>query len=230
MASKKTLLKSASVLVALIVIVGVSVASAAPASVSFDSITSSCGVPSSNPGSDAAVVITAQNVPNVAGNGVVGFELEVEYPHAQMTLDAVTPGSSMNALAGCSPSVQIGFDDGTFAWVSGQCTNTVPNPGAAGSNVELAVLHFSLLTSQPYTVRLVTTGVGVPTALIGPDNVIVNATAQQLISCVPTAVTMSGFDAATDSPAPFAAAAWPLLAGAAAVAAGGAYALLRRKS
>lgn len=48
--------------------------------------------------------------------------------------------------------------------------------------------------------------------------------------CAPTAVTMSGFDAATDSPAPFAAAAWPLLAGAAAVAAGGAYALLRRKS
>ena len=48
--------------------------------------------------------------------------------------------------------------------------------------------------------------------------------------CAPTAVTMSGFDATTDSPAPFAAAAWPLLAGAAAVAAGGAYALLRRKS
>lgn len=48
--------------------------------------------------------------------------------------------------------------------------------------------------------------------------------------CAPTAVTMSGFDAATESPAPFAAAAWPLLAGAAAVAAGGAYALLRRKS
>lgn len=48
--------------------------------------------------------------------------------------------------------------------------------------------------------------------------------------CVPTAVTMTGLDAASSSAAPFAAAAWPLLAGAAAVAAGGAYALLRRKS
>jgi len=48
--------------------------------------------------------------------------------------------------------------------------------------------------------------------------------------CAPTAVTMSGFDATTDSPVPFAGAAWPLLAGAAAVAVGGAYALLRRKS
>jgi len=46
----------------------------------------------------------------------------------------------------------------------------------------------------------------------------------------PTAVTMTGLDAASSSAAPFAAAAWPLLAGAAAVAAGGAYALLRRKS
>lgn len=136
----------------------------------------------------------------------------------------------MTALAGCSPSVQIAFDDGTFAWISGQCTNAIPNPGAAGANVELAVLHFSWATPQPYTVQLVTTGVGVPTALIGPDNVVVPATAQQLISCIPTAVTMSGFDAATDSPAPFVASAWPLLAGAAAVAAGGAYALLRRKS
>jgi hypothetical protein len=48
--------------------------------------------------------------------------------------------------------------------------------------------------------------------------------------CAPTAVTMSGFDAATDSAAPFVASAWPLLAGAIAVGAGGAYALLRRKS
>jgi hypothetical protein len=65
-----------------------------------------------------------------------------------------------------------------------------------------------------------------------PMSPITNATPTVVIggSCVPTAVTMSGFDAATDSPAPFAAAAWPLLAGAAAVAAGGAYALMRRKS
>ncbi len=48
--------------------------------------------------------------------------------------------------------------------------------------------------------------------------------------CVPTAVTMAGFEAAADSAAPAAAAAWPLLAGLTAVVAGGAYALLRRKS
>ncbi len=59
-----------------------------------------------------------------------------------------------------------------------------------------------------------------------PDSGLVDGS----VNWCPTAVTMSGFDATTNSPAPFAAAAWPLLAGAAAVAAGGAYALLRRKS
>jgi hypothetical protein len=70
------------------------------------------------------------------------------------------------------------------------------------------------------------------TGVSAPMSPIVNAIPTVVIgdTCEPTAVTMAGFDTTTDSPAPFAATAWPLLAGAAALAAGGAYVLLRRKS
>ena len=130
----------------------------------------------------------------------------------------------------CNFNTQVGFESPPYSWITGSCTSAVPNPAAIG-DIELVVAHFSFTgTPGPYTIELTTTGVGVPTALLDRTGAATAATTQQLISCVPTAVTMAGFEATTDSPAPFAGAAWPLLAGVAAVAAGGASALLRRKS
>ena len=77
-------------------------------------------------------------------------------------------------------------------------------------------------------------GAGTFTQVFDPQTILYNipdsGITDGVVNWCPTAVTMAGFDATTDSPAPFAGAAWPLLAGVAAVAAGGAYALLRRKS
>jgi hypothetical protein len=207
-------------------VLATAVASASPSAVTFDTITSSCGYDSPRPDSDVAVAITAENV---GGDGAAGYEIELEFDHSQLTLDAVTAGSSMTAM-NCNFNTQVGFESPPYSWVTGSCPSAVPNPAAIG-NIELVVAHFSFVgAAGPYTIQLTTTGVGVPTALLDRTGAATVATAQQLISCVPTAVTMSGFDATTNSAAPFAAAAWPLLAGAAAVAAGGAYALLRRKS
>lgn len=215
-----------SALIMILLVTAVSVATAAPNAVTFDTITSSCGFASPRPDSDVAVAITAQNV---GGDGAAGYEIELEFDHSQLTLDAVTAGSSMTAM-NCNFNTQVGFEAPPYSWITGSCTSAVPIPAALG-NIELVVAHFSFVgTPGPYTIELTTTGVGVPTSLLDRTGLATPATAQQLISCVPTAVTMSGFDATSDSPVPFAGAAWPLLAGLAAVAAGGAYALLRRKS
>lgn len=120
--------------------------------------------------------------------------------------------------------------------LDGFCTNTNSGPRVIGDNVLVATLTFSsgACAANPSGFQLDLTAEGGNTSLFEPDGTPYIFPPEALTdggACgSPTAVTMTGLDAASSSAAPFAAAAWPLLAGAAAVAAGGAYALLRRKS
>jgi hypothetical protein len=127
-------------------------------------------------------------------------------------------------------------DRGVF--INGFCASGVPNNPVIGSDVLIATVTLSgCPAGSSGFVMDMDSGddvFGTPVAQIVDrnndaftfaDSDLTDGTAM----CAPTAVTMSGLDATSDSPAPFVASAWPLLAGAAAVAAGGAYALLRRK-
>lgn len=225
---KNRILKTCVLAVALVVAV-VGVGSAAPAVIPVDSFT--VATVDASPGTTALVSVTAQNV---GAPGARGFDIWFNYDHANLSLDVVNSevGSTMAAL-GCSFGLGEVFDDGSQKLIAGFCT-TQAGPPAQGANVELIKLRFNLIGAPgTYTISIPPNILGQPSQLTGLQN---NSGAPatyipgQLTLGVPTAVTMAGFDATTDSPAPFAAAAWPLLAGAAAVAAGGAYALLRRKS
>lgn len=215
------------VLVVALMLIGTSSGLMAPAEplVTFDSIRVECGTGTS---SNQAVAITAQNV---GANGIAGFDLNVQFDHTLLQLDSVEKGSDWNAF-GCGNFISVGFDDGTYAWITSACTTAPGSPALTGSNLEIARLNFSKVGGGdigPYSVTLNTTGVGVPTGLIGPDNVKAEATSGQLlVACTPTAVELSDMSANSASPAT-ALALWPLLAGGAAVAAGGAFVALRRK-
>lgn len=225
-------------LVLMLLALGTSSAFMAPkapdANVTFGSITVGCGVSDpTNPGF-AKVRITAQNV---GGGGIAAFSLAVQLTGAEV-VSAVAGSGWTGTGAACSPNFTPFATGGAFYALTGTCTaSPIPDPALTGADVELAVMTVRApgggALVGPYTVSLVTQEpfFTIKTEMAAADQVRVPALANQLLAaCTPTAVTMSGFDATTDSPAPFAAAAWPLLAGAAAVAAGGAYALLRRKS
>ncbi len=219
-------------LLAVFTAVGVSASASGPADLPYTAIDVGCAQAGPTAG-QAVIPITATNV---GGDGVVGFQLNLNYNHSTMSFVSIANGSSVSAL-GCSFTTSRIGTVGDVDFISGTCTSSIPRPGATGASVELAKVTLNI-PSAPFQVSLdVNPSGGYPTGLIGPNantpptgGILYPATAGQLTACTPTAVTMSGFDATSDSPAPFAAAAWPLLAGAAAVAAGGAYALLRRKS
>jgi len=184
-----------------------------------------------------------------ANNGAISWDIYFRFPPSVTapypTITAVAGPSWLALNCGFNASISpnqpsapgMTGDRGVF--LNGGCTTSFPASSVTGSNVLLATLSFASCPSvSGGFVMDLDSGddvYGVPVAQIVDrsnseyffqDSDLTDGTAM----CAPTAVTMAGFDAATDSPAPFAAAAWPLLAGAAAVAAGGAYALLRRKS
>ena len=209
-------------------------APAAP--VTYDSITVGCGYEHPSNPNQQRVAVTAQNV---GGDGIAAFNLAFQLTNVEVA--SVTAGSGWAAPAACTTTTAGFYTPGPgvsqYYVVTGSCTSAPSVPAVTGPNVELVLLNLTApggapLTG-PYNVVLITQepNFTISTALVNPANQPTTATAGQLLAaCTPTAVTMSGFEAATDSPAPFAGAAWPLLAGVAAVAAGGAYALLRRKS
>lgn len=219
-------------LLAVFATIGVSAAAPGPADVPYTTITVECAQAGPSAG-QVVIPITAQNV---GGDGVVGFQLNLDYDHSTMSFVNIASGSSVSAL-GCSFSTSRIGTSGNVDFISGTCTTSIPRPGATGASIELAKVTLNI-PAAPFQVSLaLNPSGGYPTGLIGPNantpptgGILYPATAGQLAACTPTAVTMSGFDAASDSAAPFVASAWPLLAGAVAVAAGGAYALLRRKS
>lgn len=215
-------------LVMALLLLAVSAVSAAPAAIPVTSIT--IAVVDATGASTALVPVTAQNV---GAPGVRGFDLWFNYDHANLSIDVPTSvvGSNMAAL-NCGFGLGFNYDDGSQTLISGFCTSGTA--AATGANVELMKVRFNLIGAPGvYPITMPATILGQPSQLTGSQGNI-GIPAQyipgELTIGTPTAVTMTGLDAASSSAAPFAAAAWPLLAGAAAVAAGGAYALLRRKS
>ena len=193
-------------------------------------------------GSNQSAVIVADGITDggMAGNGAISWDMFFVVPSTVALADfSVTAGPAWNTLCpGFFTVTKVGqgsFLGGNAFLISGFCTQA-PTGGVTGSNVTVATLAFtsSCSATGTFNVNLSTGPQGDSTDMFDTENNLHLFQESDLTDggglCAPTAVTMSGFDAATDSPAPFAAAAWPLLAGAAAVAAGGAYALLRRKS
>lgn len=193
--------------------------------------------------------LRADNLTNggTAGNGAMTWDIYFRFPASVAT---PLPGVSVVAgplFTGQSPcgfatNVSEGLPSepgggGTRGVIiNGFCSSGIANNPVTGSNVLVATVTLASCPAQSFVMDLDTGadvfGAGV-TAIVDRAGDPYTLTAQDLTDgtamCAPTAVTMSGLDASSDSAAPFVASAWPLLAGAAAVAAGGAYALLRRK-
>jgi len=196
-----------------------------------------------NGGNANSATVYADGITNggVANNGAIGWDLYITVPDsiglADFTLAAgpawtsVCPGTFLLNKVGQQSTV-VGHN---AYLVSGVCL--VPQTAVVtGSDVPVVTITFatSCSTTGAFDLNLDTGPFDDSTDmfdLIGDVHIFPGSSLSDGGDlCGPTAVTMSGFDAAAGSAAPFAAAAWPLLAGAAAVVAGGAYALLRRKS
>ncbi len=184
----------------------------------------------------------------VAGNGAMNWDIYFRFPNSVTSpypIVSVVAGPAFVAQAPCGFQTNVSMslpsapgatgDRGVI--VNGFCGSGVPNNPVTGDNVLLATITFASCPAASFVMDLDSGDdvFGASVAqIVDRSNSAYTLQDSDLTDgdpmCVPTAVTMAGFDAVTDSPAPFAGAAWPLLAGAAAVAAGGAYALLRRKS
>jgi hypothetical protein len=223
-------------LIILAVLMVAPVAGAAPAGIGNPTLRV---IPGGNP---QTAVIVADGVTDggVPGNGAISWDIFFVLPTTVNLADfTVTAGPAWPVMCpGFFTVVKVTqgtFLGGNAFMISGFCVQP-PTSAVTGSSVEVATLTFtsSCATTGPFNVNLSTGPVGDSTDMFDSANNLHLFAESDLTDggslCGPTAVTMAGFDATTDSPAPFAAAAWPLLAGAAAVAAGGAYALLRRKS
>ncbi len=213
------------------------VAGAAPAGIGNPTLRV---IPGAN---NQSAVIVADGITDggVSGNGAISWDVFFVLPSTVALGDfSVTAGPAWTALCpGFFSPTKVGqgtFLGGNAFLISGFCSPVTPTGAVTGSNVTVATLTFtsSCATTGSFNVNLSTGPQGDSTDMFDTANNLHLFAEGDLTDggglCAPTAVTMSGFDATTDSPVPFAGAAWPLLAGAAAVAVGGAYALLRRKS
>jgi hypothetical protein len=200
------------------------VASAQPPTIPVTSIT--IATIDASGSTTALVPVTAQNV---GSPGVRGFDLWINYDHANLSLDVATSqvGTDMAAL-NCGFGLGETFDDGSQKLISGFCTSGTAS--ATGANLELVKLRFNLIgAAGTYPITMPANILGQPSQLTGSQNAVglpQQYIPGQLTIGIPTAVELSGISA---SPAA-ASSALPLILGAAMVAAGGAYALLRRKS
>jgi hypothetical protein len=176
----------------------------------------------------------------VAGNGAAAFTIWFTVPSNVVLADISAAAGPAWIAQNCNfstfMSAQPPIGGRNTVQLDGFCTSAASGPRVTGSNVLVATLTFtqSACSANPSGFLIDLTAEGDNTSLFEPDGTPYIFPPQALtdggVCGAPTSVSMAGFDATTDSPAPFAGAAWPLLAGAAAVAAGGAYALLRRKS
>jgi hypothetical protein len=186
--------------------------------------------------------IVADGITNggVAGNGAAAFTVWFTVPSNVALADIQAAAGPAWLAQSCNfstaMSAQPPIGGRNTVQLDGFCTTTASGPRVTGNNVLVATLTFSTTAcnANPGGFQVDLTAEGENTSLFEPDGtpyIFPPAALTDGGACgAPTAVTMSGFDATTGSAAPFVASAWPLLAGAIAVAAGGAYALLRRKS
>lgn len=195
------------------------------------------------PGATAdSAVVYADGITNggVNGNGAIGWDVYVTLPAAVTINDfTVTPGPAWtSACPGTfyfGKVVQTSSVPGNSAYlISGVCL--VPQTVTiTGSNIPVFTLTFtsSCTATGNFNVDLDDGPFNDSTDLfdlVGDVYIMpVSGMTDGGAICGPTAVTTSGMSAASSNPAPVAAASWPLLAGAGAVALGGVYALARRK-
>ena len=176
----------------------------------------------------------------VQNNGAISFDVFFVVPTTVGINDfSVTAGSAWGAQCpGSFTTVKVTqgqFLGGNAYLISGFCTTTRTGPAVTGSGVQVATLAFtsSCGTTGTFNVNMSAGPQSDSTDMFDTNNDLYLFADSSLTDggslCQPTAVTMSGFDASTNNPAPFIPAVWPLLAGGAAVVAGGAYALSRRK-
>ena len=186
----------------------------------------------------------------VSGNGAISWDFYFRFPPsvgAPYPVITITPGPAWPAMSPCTFATNVapglpsnpGATGDRGVLISGFCTTGVPTNPVTGNNVLIATITLaSCPAGTSGFVMDLSSGVDVfgegVSQIVDRSNDPYILTDADLTDgdpmCAPTAVTMAGFEATSDSPAPFAAAAWPLLAGAAVVVAGGAFALLRRKS
>ena len=187
------------------------------------------------------VDIVATGITNggVAGNGAISWDVYFVVPTTVASADfTVTPGSAWTALCPGSFTVvkssQGQFLGGNAFLISGFCTVS-PTGAVTGDNVLVATLTFtgSCSATGGFDVNLSTGPFDDSTDMFDSNNELYLFAEGSLADgggiCLPTAVTMSGMEAGSSNAAPFAAASWPVLAGLGTLAAGGVYALARRK-
>lgn len=186
-----------------------------------------------------------------AGNGAISWDLYFRFPgtvNSPYPVVSITAGSAWTGMSPCTFTTNVSMNQPSAAGATGDrgvlingfCTTGVPNNPVIGSNVLLANVTFaSCPTGSAGFVMDLDSGNDVfgesvaqivdrnndPYALTDAD---LTDGAPMCVS--PTAVSMTGFSANNENPAAGGVMAlWPLLAGGAAVVAGGAYALSHRK-
>jgi len=185
-----------------------------------------------------------------AGNGAVGWDIYFRFPNsvaAPYPTVSITAGPLWTGMSPCNfstnvtngaPSGSGGTGDrGTL--INGFCTSGIPTNPITGSNILVATVTLSGCPagSSAFVMDLDSGDDVFGTSVA--NMVDKNADSYYFSDadltdgapmCSPTAVTMTGFGANNENPAAGGVMAlWPLLAGGAAVVAGGAYALSRRK-
>lgn len=152
-----------SLLLASALLLGVlGLASAAPDVIPVTSIT--IATVNASGATTALVPVTAQAV---GSPGARGFDLWINYDHANLSLNVATSevGTTMAAL-GCGFGIGETFDDGSQKLISGFCTSGTA--AATGANIELVKLRFNLIGSPgTYNITMPANVLGQPSQLTG---------------------------------------------------------------
>ena len=184
----------------------------------------------------------------VSGNGAMNWDIYFRFPNTVASpypVVSVVAGPAFLAQTPCGFQTNVSMnlpsapgstgDRGVI--INGFCTSGVPTNPVTGSNVLIATITLASCPTTGAFVMDLDSGDDVfgesVAQIVDKTNSAYTLQDSDLIDggalCGPTAVTMSGMNAASSNPAPVAAASWPLLAGAGTVALGGIYALARRK-
>lgn len=187
-------------------------------------------------------VLYADGITNggTAGNGAISWDVFFVVPTTVGVNDfSATAGAAWTAQCPGNFSVnkatQGQFLGGNAYLISGFCNGARTGPAVTGSNVEVATLTFtsSCTATGTFNINLSAGPQSDSTDMFDTNNDLYLFADTSLTDggnlCAPTAVDMSEFNANSTSPAAGATSALPLILGGAAVAAGGAYAFLRRK-
>lgn len=175
----------------------------------------------------------------LAGNGAISWDVYFVVPATIGVGDfSATAGSAWTAQCPGAFSVvkasQGQFLGGNAYLISGFCTSGRTGPAVTGSNVEVGTLTFtsSCTATGSFNINLSAGPASDSTDMFDTNNDLYLFADSSLTDggnlCAPTAVDMSGFNANSANPAAVPSA-LPLILGGAAIAAGGAYAFLRRK-